>query len=55
VRRGDVVARVARVDGRHRGEAICGAGCGVLSLRAEAKRIGDCFARARGSIERARV
>ena len=27
----------------------------VLRLRAEAKRIGDCFARARGSIERARV
>lgn len=24
-------------------------------LRAEAKRIGDCFARARGSIKRARV
>jgi hypothetical protein len=26
-----------------------------LRLRAEAKRIGDCFARARGSIKRARV
>jgi hypothetical protein len=26
-----------------------------VELRAEAKRIGDCFARARGSIERARV